>query len=531
VGKTLTIALVHFCLGANANKEYEIKLKDWIFSLDFQIGVKKYTAVRSTTNQKEIELNGELFSLKEYNKFLEKELFRIKENSKFISFRGLISRFVRFGDDGYIKNDRYIKNEKPITNLINNGLLLGLDTDLILKKAELKEKEQNIAELKKQLNNPEFKAIFGTENAKDLEIKTVELEVIIKRYRASIEGFVIAEDYDKIRKEADKISYDLLQLKNRRSKLNTAVSNIEKSLDIQPDISKEQILKLYEEAKVQLGKMVVKKLEELESFNSQILDNRTNKLILERRDFEKELSELNKSISKLGNLENEKLQYLNSTGALEDYTKLNKVLSDSENKLYSLNQYRSLSREHKIAFEENKKDFTNENIATDKYLEQARDVIKENIIIFKSFVEKFYSEKNSGITIENNEGKNSIRFDIKAKIQDDAGNAVNEVKIFCFDWTILKSKHNHNIEFLFHDSKLTGDMDTRQIKTMFEIADEECRENNFQYIISLNQSTIDSLKSEMDESQHKKLVLDNIKLTLSDKSPEQKLLGIQVDLD
>lgn len=74
-------------------------------------------------------------------------------------------------------------------------------------------------------------------------------------------------------------------------------------------------------------------------------------------------------------------------------------------------------------------------------------------------------------------------------------------------------------------------MDTRQIKTMFEIADEECRENNFQYIISLNQSTIDSLKSEMDESQHKKLVLDNIKLTLSDKSPEQKLLGIQIDLD
>ena len=28
---------------------------------------------------------------------------------------------------------------------------------------------------------------------------------------------------------------------------------------------------------------------------------------------------------------------------------------------------------------------------------------------------------------------------ISAKIQDDAGDAVNEVKIFCFDWTILKN--------------------------------------------------------------------------------------------
>lgn len=62
-----------------------------------------------------------------------------------------------------ITNDRYIKNENPVVNLINNSFLLGLDTDLILKKAELKDKEPNISELKKQLNNPEFKALFSNE--------------------------------------------------------------------------------------------------------------------------------------------------------------------------------------------------------------------------------------------------------------------------------------------------------------------------------------------------------------------------------
>lgn len=35
----------------------------------------------------------------------------------------------------------------------------------------------------------------------------------------------------------------------------------------------------------------------------------------------------------------------------------------------------------------------------------------------------------------------------------------------------------------------------------------------------------------MGEEQHKQLVLDNIKLTLSDKFHEEKLLGIQVVLD
>ena len=531
VGKSLTVALIHFCLGSNSNIEFENKLKDWVFYLDFEIGNIKYTAKRSTSEQKSIELNGEVYSLREYSKFLEKELFRVDENSKFLSFRGLISRFIRFGDFSYVANDTYIKRENELTKLINNSFLLGLDTDLILKKAELKNKENNIKELKKQLNNPEFKALFGTENKKDLEIKIVELETIIRRYKKNIDDFVIAEDYDSIRKEADKISYELKNIKNKATKLSIAISNIDKSLDIQPDISKEQILNLYKDAKVSLGAMVIKKLEDLEKFNIQLLDNRSKKLIEEKRSFQKQLSEINIIISKLGKQEDEKLQYLKSTGALEDYTKLNKALSDNEKKLHTLNQYKKLDTDYKLSFEENKKDFTNENIATNKYLEQAEEIIKGNIVLFKSFVEKFYSEKNSGITIDNNEGKNSTRFDIKAKIQDDAGNAVNEVKIFCYDWTILKARHNHKVDFLFHDSKVTGDMDPRQVKTMFEVANEECNESNFQYIISLNQSVIDSLKTEMSEEQHKGLVLDNIKLTLSDKSPEEKLLGIQVDLD
>ncbi|NRT15902.1 uncharacterized protein YydD (DUF2326 family) [Flavobacterium sp. 28A] len=530
VGKSLTIALIHFCLGSNSNKEF-LKLEDWIFTLDFKIGNEDFTSIRSTINQKEIELNGKKHSLKEFNKILEEKLFRIKDNTKYITFRSLMPRFIRYGEDGYISNDRYIKKENPLSTLLNNAFLLGLDTDLILKKADLREKELNIGKLKAQLNNPEFKAIFGTENKKDLEIKIVELEIVIRRYKKSINEFIIAEDYDSIRKEADKISYTLKNIKNKASKLQIAISNIDKSLEIQPDISKEQIIKLYENARFELGEMVIKKLTELEQFNSQILDNRKRKLIQEKRDFEIQLLEISKTISELGRQEDEKLQYLNSTGALDDYTKLNQALNDNEKRLHSLLQYKKLESDYKLFVEENKKDFTNENIITAKYIEQADDLIKENIILFKYFVERFYSEKNSGITILNNEGKNATRFDIKAKIQDDAGNAVKEVKIFCYDWTILKGKHNHNVNFLFHDSKITGDMDTRQVKTMFEVANNECKLNDFQYIISLNQNVIENLKTEMTSEQHQELVMDRIKLTLSDKSPEEKLLGIQIDLN
>jgi uncharacterized protein YydD (DUF2326 family) len=34
VGKSLTIALVHFCLGSNRNIEFETKLKSWCFFIE-----------------------------------------------------------------------------------------------------------------------------------------------------------------------------------------------------------------------------------------------------------------------------------------------------------------------------------------------------------------------------------------------------------------------------------------------------------------------------------------------------------------
>jgi len=533
VGKSLTIALIHFCLGSNQNQEFEEKLMGWEFSLDFLIGAKKFTVTRATGKQKEIMFNNDVLSVDAFKKAIEKELFQIPKNSKYISFRGLISRFIRPSKSSYVHYDYYIKDEdkNPIVQLINTAFLLGLDIGLILRKGELKEKLDNINKLKAQLANPEFKSLFEAEGDSDIEIKIVEYETKINTLRVNVNAFRVAEDYDTIRKEADEITSRLRVFKNQASKLKIAINNIEKSLEIQPDISSEQIINLYQEANLQLGDLVKKRLEEVEQFNKKLLDNRSQKLLHEKKQFEKQLSEISNTIKTLGIIEDEKLQYLNTHGALEEFTQLNKQLSDIEKRLDKILQYRKLVSEYKLKNEEIKKEFSNENIATNKYLDEAENLIKKNIAVFKSFTEKFYSDKSSGISVENNDGKNTLRYNIKAKIEDDTGDAVNEVKIFCFDWTLLKTQHNHNIKYIFHDSRITDGIDTRQIKTMFEIVNTECVNNGFQYILSLNQNVIDSLKDEMNDELHKSLITDNIVLTLSDKSESQKLLGIQVDLD
>ena len=56
----------------------------------------------------------------------------------------------------------------------------------------------------------------------------------------------------------------------------------------------------------------------------------------------------------------------------------------------------------------------------------------------------------SGITVYNNEGENQLRFNIEAKIEADASDGINNVKIFCYDLTLLFKGFGHSIHFSFH---------------------------------------------------------------------------------
>lgn len=533
VGKSLSIALIHFCLASNKIPAFEELLKDWIFYLDFEINGKEYTSYRATEKQDVIFLNDEKMSLTDFRNFMGREVFGLITPINYLTFRSLISRFIRPKRSSYDLYYDFIKEEQEYVKLLNNSYLLGLDIDRVVKKNTLKEEFESIKDLGSKIQkDPVMKSFFmKDEAAENVEIKIVELEKKIANLQKNIDEFVIAEDYNEIKKDADRISTSLKSYRNQATKYRMAIINIEKSLQYKPDITQQQIIDFYNEAKVQLSDMVVKRLEEIEAFNTKLLDNRAINLLQEKLHFEKCLSEIEIQINYLGNKENEKLQYLNTHGALDDYTQLSHLLAEHKMDLAKLEQYKQLVKEYKTKLEEVKKIFADENISTNKYLEEIELLIKKNILIFQSLTEQFYEGKPSGITIENNSGNNRLRFNIKAKIMDDTGDGVNEVRTFCFDWTLLKGQYNHQVKFLFHDSRLISENDPRQVATMLKLAHQECDKNNFQYILCVNQSTLDLLAKELSEEEFKTLITDNEVLELNDISDANKLLGIQIDLN
>ena len=533
VGKSLAIYLIHFCLGAKATSDFKEKLPGWGFRLNFMLNDStNHYAYRTTENDNVIIFDGEEMKVKAFNKMMGKLVFNISEDDKFLSFRSLISRFAREGKNGYTSFDQFKAKEQAPVDLINTAYLLGLDVNRIIKKVQLKEEEDLLKQQEGNLSkDPVMHALLlGSEQLDDIDLRLIDIKQQMDKLQQDIRNFVVAEDYGDIKAQADAIVQSLRVWRNAATKYRIALDNIAKSLERKPDIKKQHLVSFFEEANVSLGEMVIKKLEEVESFNEKLLNDRSRILLKQQEEFVNQLKEAEQNIKRLEVEENEKLQYLNSHGALDDYTRLTELLSDLKSKKEKLEQYKQLQKNYKQRREEIKLAFADENLATQKYLDNIDDLVRHHMEFFHDLAKSFYSDKRAGLQITNNVGINKQRFDINARISDDTGDGVNETKIFCFDWTLLSAKQNNSVEFLVHDNRILSETDPRQIATMFRNADKICRDFGFQYILTINECSIDLLKQEMTEEEFARLVQQREVLELDDASDEGKLLGIHVDL-
>jgi uncharacterized protein YydD (DUF2326 family) len=150
--------------------------------------------------------------------------------------------------------------------------------------------------------------------------------------------------------------------------------------------------------------------------------------------------------------------------------------------------------------------------------------------VFKDYVARFYPNKVAGISIQNNDGDNKTRFDLTVQIEDDSSDGINEVRVFCYDLTVLSLRQGHKVGFVFHDSRLFANMDVRQRAELFKLADEVTTSLGCQYIATLNPDFITSMEGEFSSEEFQRLFADNVVLTLKDDSPAGKLLGIQVNM-
>ena len=246
------------------------------------------------------------------------------------------------------------------------------------------------------------------------------------------------------------------------------------------------------------------------------------------------MKEIEQQKQKLSQGLDENLKLLGAYGALDEYNSLNTKLNDYKNRLEKLNDYKELIEKYRNELNNVNINLQQENIVTNDYLKDSRDIINQNILVFRELAQRFYPNKASGIQIDNNESeKNQNRFNISVEIQDDTSDGVNGIKIFCYDYTIMINGYNNNVRFICHDSRLFSDTDPRQKSECIKIAEEYTKKYGFQYIATLNEDFMDTIKGATSEDEYnkiKEIIDNNTRLHLTDNNETGKLLGIQLDL-
>jgi len=206
-----------------------------------------------------------------------------------------------------------------------------------------------------------------------------------------------------------------------------------------------------------------------------------------------------------------------------------------KDKLKRLSQYEEIIEEYNLKISGIRGDIEKENKMAEKYIKSIKGLRVQFDENFKNIVKRFYGDKKSYITIKNNSGENTIRFNLAVKMDDDSSDGVREIEIFCFDLLLFLFRKNTNVNFLFHDSRIFADVDPSQMATAFDLILTHQKKKPFQYIISLNKNQYEEIKETFDNFGKEKEFMEifndkTIKLKL-DQTDKGKLLGFQKNID
>ena len=533
VGKSLLARIINYCLGASKSNYVGFceKLGGWEFYLDFTIGILKFTVKRSTDEPQKVFLNEEEYSIEKYKSKLQELCFSIPDNIGYLSFRSLLPFFLRPSKESYVDcmGPGNVKTEYQ--KLLYNAFLIGLDVKLAERKYKLRKEQEGIRNLENNFKKDQLLHDFFI-GSKDISLELAEINDQIKKIEDDLSKFQVAENYHDIQRQADDIHNRLFSMNNEIVILDNNIKSVEKSIQIKPAIttSAADLQKIYNEAKLFFNDDVKKTLQDIELFYANLTKSRIRRLTEQKNELMISLEQKKSEHKKLQQEFDKRIQFLGEHQALDVFLALSQECSELKTKRNDLLRYQGLQSEYKTKERQTRRELLELSEITDNYLEEVEESTIDIKDYFRYLAKSFYPRSTAGLTIQANTGENQLAFEIEPRIESDASDGINNVKIFCYDLSLLFKGKNHNVNFIFHDSRLYDGIDERQKSVMFKMIKEAFSNTNKQYIATINQNQLNELQANMSLEEYNEIFHNHTILTLTDDDDSEKLLGIQVDI-
>jgi uncharacterized protein YydD (DUF2326 family) len=278
---------------------------------------------------------------------------------------------------------------------------------------------------------------------------------------------------------------------------------------------------LYDQAGVTLPGLVIRRLEDVQSFHEHVLTNRRTYLQNEVARLERAIHEREDNVRNKGALRAELLDVLQTHGALEEYARLQQLHATVLQDLREIEQRIAAMR--RLQQEKSSLRIEQETLQQRAQLDyEARKSQRARAIaLFNSYSEALYQVPGNLIIDVSSGG---YRFAVEIERAGSAG--IRHMLIFCYDLMLasLWAGHPRSPGFLVHDSAIFDGVDERQVALALELAESESAANGFQYICTLNSDTVP-----WSEFTNEFALERFVRRRLTDFSESGSLLGVRFD--
>lgn len=509
LGKTTLIEIIHFCLGARTRRGAGLTVSDlrgWSFSLNLTLAGQEVVVTRSIDEpskvliqgdtsgwaiQPRIEENERFFRMEDWKKVLGSLVFGlpINEERQFIpTFRSLISYFIRPGKDAFSTPFEYFRKQPEWEKQVFNTFLLGFAWEDASDWQGIKEQEKILDSLKKfKKTNQTGVATKILGSLGELEAARVRLEQQLLRRRNELSNFRVYPQYNELQQETDLLTTEIHDITNENVFNRQLLTFYQSSLGQESEPSQNDVIRLYESAGVELPDLVSRRLEEVEAFHHQIIENRREFLSTEVQRVRRTIIELDRIIREKTEQRASRLEVLQTHGALEEYTRLQELYLETRSSLNDINQ--RIDELRKV--EEGKSSL---RIEKELLKQRARRDYEERhtqaeraIALFNANSQALYGAPG---TLAINVGSNGFQFNVE--IERDRSEGIGKMKIFCYDLMLaqLWSQHDPSPNILIHDSTIFDGVDERQVALALALAARESERLGFKYICTFNSDMI-----------------------------------------
>jgi len=531
-GKTTLINIIHYCLGSNHTGIFRhSELYDWIFTLTLDLLGRQFQVSRNTADYKRVIIEGPISVLNyrdaesssyleisntQWIKLLGTVLFGLEERTEYLPApRSLLSYFIRRNYTGPFTN---YPQQLTWDKQVHNTFLLGLNWEDASAWQILKDRKKVLNQLKREIDAGTLPILKG--NIGDLEATKVLSENKAKVFRDQIKNFKVHPQYTEIQLVANELTKQIHEITNEAYNQRSILSVYKKSIEQEIPPESDAVIKLYESAGIELPIMVVRNLNEVINFHNEILKNRRQFLQDEIHQITDKILNLDEQIEKITLIRAEKLEILDTHGALEEYSKLQSNLNELEAEINELiSQIDNLKKmedgksalkvDTAILEQKAKRSLGELNLAREKAIE-----------LFNKNSEALYELPGKLIIDITSTG---FKFNIDIERMGSTG--IGNMNIFCYDFVIaeLWADKKPSPGFLVHDSNIFDGVDSRQVAHAIELASRSTVQNGFQYILMMNSDNIPyndfSLGFDIEPF---------VRLRLGDDSPSAGILGKRI---